>query len=284
MRLFAPKTVAPEPTPEPVVQAPQGVTKDDLKTLLEGAMGGVTAAITPVLGQLQQGMAQLAERQPQVIVQGQPTPQAPQITDEEIDNALLTGQGGAARIRALVDRAVNVAAERIVREHVQPLQDTGLSSLSALAHKVGLSGLQHYPRYRKEIDQRVNALDPSLRANPDALSLIYNAVVGEHANDLAREAAEEAVRKAQEPAPEVQHARSARPGTGAGAGGHREEPALQSAEDVGGADGMAALAHKGNGQGNVTQDAFAQSMGYANWQSYMKQYEDLLNADPRGNA
>lgn len=283
MRLFAPKTVAPEPTPEPAPPPPQtGVTKDDLKILLDGVGQGVAQTLSPVLSELRNGMEQLANRQPQVIMQGQPQQVQPSITDEEIDNALLTGQGGAARIRQLVDRAVNVAAERIVREHVQPLQDTGLSSLSALAHKVGLSGLQHYPRYRKEIDQRVNALDPSLRANPDALSLIYNAVVGEHANDLAREAAEEAVRKAQEPAPEVQHARSARPGTGAGAGGHREEPTLQSAEDVGGADGMAALAHKG--QGNVTQDAFAQSMGYANWQSYMKQYEDLLNADPRGNA
>lgn len=283
MRLFAPKTAAPETTPEPVVQAPTGVSKEDLKTLLDGAMGGVTAAIAPVLGQLQQGMEQLANRQPQVVVQGQqPQMQIPQITDEEIDNALLTGQGGAARIRALVDRAVNVAAERIVREHVQPLQDTGLSSLGALAHKVGLSGLQHYPRYRKEIDQRVGALDPSLRANPDALSLIYNAVVGEHANDLAREAAEEAVRKAQEPPVEQGKERSARPGTGAGAGGTREEPKLQSAEDLGGSEGMAALAHKG--QGNVNQDAFAQSMGYASWQAYVKQYEDLLNADPRGNA
>jgi hypothetical protein len=275
-RLFAPKkpaepAVTPEPTPPPTA-----VTKDDLKAMLDGALGGVGQQLGAALGELRQGVEALAARQPQVVVSNPTTIAAPvPITDEEIDQAVASGQNVGARVRALVDRAVTQAADRLMKEHIEPLRNFGVTTLADLSHKVAATGMPKYAKYKKEIDERLGQLSPELRANPEAIKMIHDAVVGSHAEDLEREAAEAAVRKAQEPPP------AQTPGTGTAPGAPRTNE-IPTLIEVGGQEGLDALKHKG--RGNMNQDALAQSMGYKDWNDYQKQYQELLAAESQGNA
>lgn len=277
MRVFGnPKPTVAPPAPEPPAPAP--LTRDDVKTMLSEALTGVGAQLAGSLSELRAGVEALASRQPQVVVapSQQVAPAAVPISDEEIDQAVASGQNVASRIRALVDRAVNASAERIMRDHIEPLRNFGVTTLADLSHKVAASGMPKYVKYKKEIDERLGQLSPELRANPEAIKMIHDAVVGSHADDIEREAAEAAVRKAQEPAA------TATPGTGAAPGTSRDKGDIPTLVDVGGQEGLEALKHKG--RGGMNQDALAQSMGYKDWNDYQKQYQDLLNAEGQGNA
>ena len=277
-RLFAPKTPAEPPKVDPPAPPPAVATKDDLKAMLDGALAGVGAQVGAALGELKVGIEALASRAPQVVVApgGTQTAAPVPITDDEIDQAIASGQGVASRVRALIDRAVTTAADRLMKEHIEPLRNFGVNTLADLSHKVAASGMPKYAKYKKEIDERLNQLSPELRANPEAIKMIHDAVVGSHADDIEREAAEAAVRKAQEPpAPPS-------PGTGAAPGAPRTGGDVPSLIDVAGQEGLEALKHKG--RGNMDQDALAQSMGYKSWADYQKQYAELLAAESQGNA
>lgn len=299
-RLFAPRE-KPAPAEEPKrVEAPppSGLSKDDVKNLLEGALGGVADRLGTAVTQLNERIDALATRTPQVIVQAPTAPAGPtEISDTEIDTAVLSGQGAAQRIRQLVDRAVNAATDRIIKERVQPLEEFGVRTLGDLTQRTVTSGMKHYGKYKKEIDEQLATLNPAARSNPLVIETIYNAVVGRHADELANEAAEAAVRQAQEQAnatgqdPSARGSakpvagRAATPGTGAGPGAARdadEVPDLQAYLGSGETAGREALQHKG--AGGQDQDAFARSMGYKDWSSYMKQYQELLDSESAGNA
>lgn len=271
-RLFAPKkaaepVVAGPPTPEPV-------TKDDLKTLLEGALGGVAGQLAASIGEMKAGIEQLASRpvQPQVYFQPGQTPVPQGISDADIDQAVLTGQGAAQHIRALIDREVNAAADRLIQQRIAPLETFGVSTLGEISKKVAMQGggMPYYTRYQKEIDEKLNQLAPELRANPAAIDMVYKAVLGEHTDELIKSAAEEAIRKAQEPIPT---GRGTTPGTGSAAPRDGEDE-IPSIEELGGRPGLEALQHKGDGKQD--QDTFARSLGYENWSAYIKQYNSLL--------
>jgi hypothetical protein len=271
-RLFAPKATEtpkePAKTPDPPAPA---ISKDEVKTLVSEAMGGVAAQLSQTVRELGDRVTELASRQPQVVVQQPVQAVVPGrgVSDEEIDQAVLSGQGAAARIRALVDRAVNDAADRLVKEQIAPLREFGVNTIAQLSHEVASGKMPHYTRFKKEIDQRVNALDASVRANPAVLKMIHDAVVGEHVGELTKEATEAAIRQAQEPKD-----KPGDPGTGAGREPKRDAAELPDAQRVGGDDGMAALSHKGHG--GQSQDEFARGLGYKDWNDYMKQYDSLL--------
>lgn len=287
-RLFAPKS-APAPEPEKQPAAPPALTEDKVKAMVDGALSGTVNELRGTIGQLTERITELATRQPQVIVQpgGQaPVAQAhPGISDEDLDQAVLHGQGAAARIRQLVDRAVAAATDRVIKEHVEPLRAFGAESLANLSHEVSMTKMPYYQKYKKEIDAGLGALDPTIRANPAALKMIHDAVVGAHANDLITEAGEAAVRKAQEDAQREASGGggAASAGGGAGRGGSRPQPEMPTAEALGGQDALAALAHKGQG-GGQNQDEFARGLGYKDWGDYIKQYEALVEAETKGNA
>lgn len=296
-RLFAPKVkeAAPAVEPPPAPPAPSGLSKDEIKELVTGAVAGVAGQLTQTVSQLGEKVEQLASRQPQVILQ---QPQAPhvsnEITDQDIDTAVLTGQGAAQRIRAMVDRAVDKATARVINEHVRPLQDYGVNTIGELSRRITVGGMKHYDRYKKEIDERLNTLTPDVRANPVVIETIYNAVVGMHSDELQREAVEAAVRQAQEqtaPIPTGQDrakattGRSVAPGTGAQRGAADDDrtqvPDIDHYLGTKLEDGIEALQHKG--RGGQDQDAFAQGMGYKDWSDYMRQYKELLAAENSGS-
>lgn len=276
MSLFAPRPKKPEtpPADPPKVETPAPL---DIKALVTEAVQGVASTLGQTVDRLGQKVEELASRQPQVIVQGggnAPVATArPDLSDEVIDQAILAGPGAAQRIRALVDARVNEAAERVVREHINPLRDFGTNTLGEITRRVVSGGMPHYARFRKEIDAQMAALSPEVRANPAVQEMIYNAVVGQHSDVLSREAAEAAVRQAQE----ATTAPASTPGTGAGPGAKREAPEVPSAEDLGGRDALDALQLKG--RGGMNQDELARSMGYESWAHYQKQYQELLASE-----
>jgi len=295
-RLFAPKPkpevvpVAPVVAPPP----PSGLTKDEVRELVGGAVAGVAQQLTQTVAQLGQKVEELATRQPQVIMQ-QPaavaTHTSEEVSDQEIDSAVLSGTGAAARIRAMVDRAVDRATTRVINEHVKPLQDYGVNTIGELSRRITSSGMKHYPRFKKEIDAQLSVLTPDVRANPIVIETIYNAVVGLHTEELVREATEAAVRQAQDgstaggataPGTAKPGQGSTSPGTGAGPGATRETPEVPTVERVGGDAGLEALSHKGSSGQNA--DEFARGMGYKDWADYQKQYSELLAAETAGNA
>jgi hypothetical protein len=287
-RLFAPKPPAEkkeEPAPQQVSSPPQALSKDDVKTLVSEAVAGVSTQLAQTIQQLSAKVEELATRQPSVVVQSPATmpamPEPADITDQEIDAAVLQGQGAAARIRALVDRAVNAATSRIIEQHVKPLQEYGVNTLSELSRRVTAGRMKYYDRFKKEIDERLNALSPDVRANPVVIETIYNAVVGAHADELAREAAEAAVRQAQDAS---QQTGKSEPGTGAGREALEKDSDVPSIDKYLGpllGDGLEALQHKGPG---VDPDAFARGLGYKDWAHYMKSYQELLAAESQGRA
>lgn len=279
-RLFGPKPKEPE-KPAAAAPPPSGLSRDEAKAIVSEALSGVAGQLQQTVTALSERVTALAERQPQVVVQpAAAAPAAPVnrgISDEELDQAFLSGQGAAQRVRALVDRAVNEATQRVIDQHVKPLQEFGVNAMANLSQDVAMGRMPYYPKYKKEIDQRLAALDPAIRTNTAALKMVHDAVVGEHAQDLIREAGEEAVRKAQEEATKG----ATQPGTGAGRP-EREAPEVPTAERLAGDEGMSALSHKGSG--GQSQDDFARGLGYKDWADYMKQYDELVKAETQGNA
>jgi hypothetical protein len=258
------------------------MTRDDVQTMLSTALQGVSQQLAGVVGEMRASVEQaLARPQAPVVVQQQAQhQQVPNgLSDDEIDQAIMTGTGAAARIRALVDRAAQVTADRIIRDHVAPLQEFGVNTISELSRRVLPNGRPLFLRYQKEIDAKLDQLVPELRANPKAVEMVYTTVLGEHHDELMREAAEQAVRTAQEAAaaPTGRRSGSTSPGTGAGAGGVRETPGLPSVEELGGSLGLEALALKG--RGGQDGDELAQTLGYESWDAYMKSYQALLKSE-----
>lgn len=277
MPIFAPKKPVVEAPKVETPPAPAVLTRDDAKAIISEALGGVATQLGAALGELRQGVEQLASQRPTVVVQGQTPVVQPtgHLSDEEIDRALLGGTGGAAVIRNLIDREVSRRADSLLKEHIEPLRAFGAESLANISQELAAGKMPYYGRFKKEIDSRLAMLTPEVRANPASIKMIHDAVVGENAQVLLREAGEEAVRKTQETKPAVTA------GTGAG-GTVREAPELPSAVEVGGQDAIEALRHKG--RGGMNQDELARSMGYESWAAYQKQYDDLLKAETQGNA
>ena len=282
MAMFNRPKAAPAPVAEPEKkpEAPPALTKEDVATMLEGAMGGVADRLGEAVGGLREGLEALATR-PITVASGEaPVAAAPVVTDDEIDTALLSGTGAAKSIRALVDRAVNEQAAVLVRDHIAPLQTTGIASLAELNKKVTLGNMPHYARFKAEIDERLSRLTPDVQTNTNALAMVYFAVLGEHTDEMNKETEEATIRKIQEAAAGGVEGTAA-PG-GSVTPAKREEKPIPTAADLGGALGQEALAHKGNG--GQDQDEFARSMGYTDWATYIKQDEERTAAEAANNA
>jgi hypothetical protein len=194
---------------------------------------------------------------------GQAPVQAPaEITDNDINKALEAGENPAAAIRALVNRAVSHTADRIVNEHVRPLQEYGVHNFQIFAESQ-VKGQQHFKRFEHEIKAEIERLPAAFRGSPQAWEYAYNLIKGRHSDELANEAAEEAVRKAKEAMP------ATTPGRG--------QPDIEKFEDgrnvptaaeLGGAEATAALRYK-----KTDERQLATRMGYKSWGDAVKQLD-----------
>lgn len=254
-------------------------------------MGGVADKLAGTMAQLNSKVEELANRPPQVVVSppaAAEVPAAADVSDQEIENAILSGQGAAGHIRSLIDRSVAKATSQVIEQHVKPLQDYGINTLSELTKRVTTSGMPDYNRFKKEIDTRLNELSPEARANPVVIETVYHAVVGAHKDELIKEATEAALRQHQEASDADAQGNSptATPGTAVPSGGNRETDAdLPDLETYTGSalgDAVDALNHKGSGGQDA--DEFARGMGYESWDAYMRQYQELIKAETGGSA
>ncbi len=83
------------------------------------------------------------------------------------------------------------------KQHIEPFVTASLADRSENA-LASIEGKKHYKRFEKEIKAVLNNLDPQFRARKDVVKACYERVVGEHTEDLEKEAGESAVRQAHE--------------------------------------------------------------------------------------
>ena len=256
----------PQPEQEPKVETPapaaeKPLTRDEVALMLN------------------EGFKAIAERigaqPPQQVVIQQPQPRVvedPGVSDEEIEQAILVGAGSAPKIRGFVESLVKREAAKLVREHINPLRDTGFSAIQTMVSRDAEQTLPFYKKFRKEIDAQVALLTPELQVNPLAIKQIHDAVVGANWQAVADEVAEAKTRQAAESAnggPRGSQVPGGRSG-GPARGDDSYDPSL---EDFGGKAAFRALDFKDGG--TQSPDQFAQKLGYRNFAEYSKIMADV---------
>lgn len=182
-------------------------------------------------------------------------PAQPELTDEEVEEALLAGKGGPA-VRRMLSSAIAQNNEKLIKEIIEPIRMQGFNALSSMA-RTTLSAKPHYARYKKEIDAHLGSLPLEYRSQPEILEFAYNAVVGQHFDELQAETREEALRSNTTTKADTTGNAPGRTAPG--------EPSIPTVEEVCGPEAAAALAQK-----NQSPDQFAQRLGYENWAAYAK--------------
>lgn len=181
----------------------------------------------------------------------------PEITDEEINDAIRTAENPAKALRGMLKRELAT----LVKTEVEPLRNVGLGALGDLARRAAVPEMKHYGRFKGEIDSYIARLDPSLRSRPETWKVAHDAVVGMHHDQLATEAVEEAIRKTRDEG-------TAAPGSGGP--GQGQSGRVPTVEEAAGADAAALLKARG-----LSPDEFARKIGYDSWGAYLKMAKDL---------
>ena len=165
-----PREEEPQPQPEPPPAAAEpGISVQAFQAFQEQVSG--------TLSQVTRTLEALATRQPQAPAPAAyASPTVADITDEEIEHALVSGEGGAKAIR----RAVEVEANRLVRERIVPLEQFGVTTFNDLTDRIVGKDLKHYGLLKKEIDAQLSQMDPALRANPRSRELAYKLALAEN--------------------------------------------------------------------------------------------------------
>ncbi len=136
-----------------------------------------------------------------VVVQGPAAyapPPPPEITDEELTEAIASGQG-AGKVRELVQRRLDAARAEVGRE-VAAVRDHGAMALGDLAERTFFAGLDPedraiFQRYKDEVKGLVNGCEPALRGIVQTWEACFANITGQHRKELEREATEAALRR-----------------------------------------------------------------------------------------
>lgn len=139
-----------------------------------------------------------------------PTPPVDDVTDEEIEAAWAaadeTGeQADIRRARRLEHKRNNANLERVRRENEQRLQSLEQQGTQLIGGVQGqmlqqyLETQKHYKEYRKEIDAQMQQV-PVQQRTQQVAQYIYNAVVGQHLDDIQQRETEARVRNRTEKA------------------------------------------------------------------------------------
>jgi len=192
-----------------------------------------------------------------------------ELTDEQIQAALDEGRMTQVQAMKLLSERTG---KRVVMEHVEPLRKTGVSMMSDLTREMAEASTveregqrspkyPHAKRYEKEIKSHLDqAMGNGLAVTPQVYEWAYRLAVGGHADELADERVEAALRRAAAPKPETARP-AARTGRSTSAGGAAPLPTFEELF----ADNMAALEEKG-----TTPDQWARKLGYADANAYVK--------------
>lgn len=233
-----PSAVAPPP--------PSFVPADEFKTF--------QTSIMDRLDEMRQGMAAMrtAPQAPMAIA-----PAADRISEEQFENAVTVGDGKVVRAYIRQEK------DDLKREHIDPLSAVGLDGLANLTKQVTFKEMPRYEKYKKEIDASLATLPAATRLNPEVLKVMYDAVVGRHADEIEADARQSAARtRDAEPAEGAPTRRAARVPTG---------DQIRTVEDLAGDEGIKALGELGRGGKDANE--FARALGYDSWKDYMKKTE-----------
>jgi len=226
-----------------------------------------SARMDEMLGHIERMQDQWQQPQRGYTPPVQDEPEDPDVSEDELVNAINGGQGTQA-IRKMITKEAKALAKTLIRDHIDPLRTAGLGAIDELSREVHGSKMEYYKRYEKEIDQYLAQVDPGLRVNPQMRKLAYEAVVGRHVNEIAQEKAEEAIRK------QGQDTVVGVPSTKAGARAlGQDKIVVPMPEDLGGADAEKALREVGR-----DQEQFAKKLGYKNWEDYMTKCAKYIEA------
>jgi hypothetical protein len=239
----------PEPQPEgeqpPAPAAPQFVPVDDFKQQM--------ALLNNTMSTLQEGIRAMSASR-----QSEPSREPalpPDLTDEEINNALREGENPAKVIRRLV--ANTEARFQSALEHrAKQIEDFGVTSISRLAAEAAKPKMKHYPKYQKEIDGYVSQLHPSQRTSPETYQVAHDVVVGQHIDEIVQEHIEADRRRRTAPV--------AQPGTSGGRG-TTTQPQTPSVEELLGKEAAQELRARGK-----SADQYAQQWGKKDWAEFAK--------------
>src|SRR5574343_241665 len=186
------------------------------------------------------------------------------VSDADYERAVKEGGEGAAAIIAKRTNAQILRAQIPLQQQLHTLQTQGIASIARLT-RTQLNAREHYSLLQKEIDAALDEVDPSLQTNPEVLDFVYNQVVGKNAQKIIDAKIQEAIRKQNEtPAEEPASRGRMKSSTG-------EE--IPTFEEALGSDAMDALESRYGSRGGRAQEAFVQSMGYKDWETY---YEKVI--------
>lgn len=255
-------TDTPEPQSPPEAAAPPApsyVTVEEFKRM-EQQIAGQTELLHSLSAALTaQRTAQPAAAPRQAA--------ATEMTDAEIDAAVDEGRMTATQAARLIAKREN---ERTLREHVDPLRETGLAGLSTSAKSIALGTLddagaprmRYYKKYQKEIDSWVERTPAQMRTNPELWQQAHDLVVGAHMGEILEAEREAALRAANAPKPEPTAQRSTTGRAAAAAAGGKLDPV-----EVFGEAAMQRLDEQLARTGQ-TPDAWAKRRGYESFEKY----------------
>ena len=241
------------PTPA-VVEESEKVVEPVAPPAWESAIKDVQINFTQQMQTLQQQIVESMGRFNPVPQPAEPT--VSDASDDELEQVVASGQG-----RKKLRQMVQAEMAKLKREHIDPLQDVGLGAIARLTSEVSKRDMPHYDRFKKEIDSKINSVAPASRLNPEIHQLAYKAVLGEHVDELIKEATEAAIRK---------QAGTAQDGTGSSGRGDGIKGGKQTGlrEDFG---ESADQALKSIGR---DPDQFAKGLGYKNYQDYREKTKE----------
>jgi hypothetical protein len=167
-----------------------------------------------------------------------PTPEKPPVrtvTKEMIAEANQAGDymKGAELSERMAKEMADEVAFNFRKTHLEPANEMMLGRFEedALA---SISSKKHYKRYEAQIQKVLAQIAPQFRARKDVVKACYERVIGEHAEELEKEAGEAAVRQAADAGGGVGPEGAGRHGGGTMGGGTSIEQAYgeDGAKDV----------------------------------------------------
>lgn len=237
--------------------APQFVPAEEFKKL-EAQFGEMREMFKTTMEGVR---AVVADRQARGDAPPPAEPAIEDVSDEELEQAILEGKPGTAKKL----RQVIAAGQMKIEEAVKQLREEGLARFGEAARAEAVK-LPYYERFKDEIEKYIAGLPATLRANSGVYKVAHDVVVGMHHDELKQEAVEQAIRgKQDEGAPGA-------PGRQAGravAGGGK----IPGVGELLGAEAEETL--RATGQ---SPDAFARRLGYGSWKDYAELYQQQQTA------
>jgi len=235
----------PEVTPEPEAPKPVYITADEYKVH--------QALITDTLGSIKESLQALHNNNPRAAEA--PEPEVPDATDDEIEEALRTGTG-AKQFRKMVNKA-KADLEKVMGARASRIESLAGGSIAGIAKSIAQSKMTHYnkPYIKKDVDMLLAQMPAEQRLTPENHLIVYNAVVGQHFDQIVADEAEAKARAAKNTAGVL-------PGGSNGRG--TEAPADPTVENVFGEESARELARRGR-----DLDSLARGMGFKDGKEYL---------------